>query len=561
MKSNLLVICDISESSKLIEEILNSNSDYNVILLQTKTKADLKLHQEKINISDLLILDIQNNDQFEYSNIIRNELSKKELPIIFLSSCKDEKSIKAAFNLGRVDYICKPFNDYELIARVKEQLNLKELYEGSKLKNSMLELISEKLVEKNTILETSLDILIHDTKNQFLDIQFNLSRKLNNDTRRTLREQIDNLYELVMETAGYMSSKKRICSIYEIVKSIHFTKDRIPIMEHKNIKLEYSSPGILFIESSLIIKNAIINLIENALKYSPAGTEINVKLKRTGRRIYIHVENRGMSIPNSEKHKIFRKHYSRNKTKAIEGTGWGLWITHRVVKKEGGMVYVSDNPGGGSVFTIELPAFYIKNLDHELRKLSNWFKIPLSMIMNKEETIRTMLTLQDNQEIEDIETCIFTSLLMYFRKLKHQKSKIIIHRKLDGLKKLNPGAKSVLIVDDSIYVHYYMATYLTELGYRILDYAKNGRDGVSFYKEYKPDLVTMDYTMPVLSGLDAAKEIYDYDQNAHILFITSVGQDHAFVTKANSMLPKEKIRVLVKPITKAEVETALEDFI
>lgn len=560
MKCNILIICDVAENSSSIKNIISKIEDYSIKLLGIQSKEELRQHEEELRDSDLLVLDIENNG-VQCLKYIREDLTFKKLPVVFLSTKRDKDTIQKVYSVGRIDFICKPYETYELLYRIKEQFNIREIYEKSKLKNSLLELIGEKLVEKNTILETSLDILVHDTKNQFMNIQFNLTQELENDMRSVLKEQIDNLYNLIMEAAGYLNSKKRIFSLYEIITGIHLTKKRIPILKHEQINLECISRAELFIESSIMIKNAVTNLLENALKYSPEGSEINLKLQRVGKRIYIHIADRGTGIPDSEKQKIFRKHYRREETIEIEGTGWGLWITHSIVKKEGGMVYVSDNPGGGSIFTIELPAFIIKDPDKGIKDLSGWFEIPEGIIRKKETTIRNMLRLQKDEEYEDFNTCVFTSLLMHYRNERTQKNKAVVHKRLEALKKLNPDAKKALIVDDSIYVHYYMAKYLTDLGFRILNYAKNGREGVNYYKEYKPDLVTMDYTMPVLSGLDAANEIFDFDKNAHILFVTAAGELPAFRSRIDGRLPKENIRVIIKPVKKEQIKSVLSNFI
>jgi two-component system chemotaxis response regulator CheY len=82
----------------------------------------------------------------------------------------------------------------------------------------------------------------------------------------------------------------------------------------------------------------------------------------------------------------------------------------------------------------------------------------------------------------------------------------------------------VLIVDDAAFMRISIKNTLTKNGFEVLGEAENGAVAVEKYKELKPDVVTMDITMPEMSGLDALKAIVAYDSNAKIIMVSAKGQ-------------------------------------
>ena len=83
----------------------------------------------------------------------------------------------------------------------------------------------------------------------------------------------------------------------------------------------------------------------------------------------------------------------------------------------------------------------------------------------------------------------------------------------------------VLIVDDAAFMRISIKNMLTNNGYEIVGEAENGAVGVEMYKELKPDIVTMDITMPEMSGLDALKEIQKIDPQAKVVMVSAMGQE------------------------------------
>jgi two-component system sensor histidine kinase KdpD len=101
----------------------------------------------------------------------------------------------------------------------------------------------------------------------------------------------------------------------------------------------------------------LVNLVENALKYSPAGSVVDVEVRRAGDRVLLTVSDRGPGIPPMEEERIFTPFYRPPGARPDTGSaGLGLAIARRMAETQGGSVRYAPREGGGSCFTFELPA-------------------------------------------------------------------------------------------------------------------------------------------------------------------------------------------------------------
>ncbi len=85
-------------------------------------------------------------------------------------------------------------------------------------------------------------------------------------------------------------------------------------------------------------------------------------------------------------------------------------------------------------------------------------------------------------------------------------------------------SKTILIVDDAAFMRMMIKDILTKNGYQVLGEAQTGKEAVEMYKKLKPDLVTMDITMPEMNGIDAVKAIKQIDPQARIIMCSAMGQ-------------------------------------
>lgn len=117
-------------------------------------------------------------------------------------------------------------------------------------------------------------------------------------------------------------------------------------------------------------------------------------------------------------------------------------------------------------------------------------------------------------------------------------------------------AKNVLVVDDAAFVRASLRIMLEKNGFKIIAEAENGVVAVHKYRELKPDIVTMDITMPFCDGIRAVQMIREVDPNAVIIMVTSMGQD-AHVREAVKAGAKGFI---VKPFVEEYVIKTLKKF-
>lgn len=85
--------------------------------------------------------------------------------------------------------------------------------------------------------------------------------------------------------------------------------------------------------------------------------------------------------------------------------------------------------------------------------------------------------------------------------------------------------KKILIVDDAGFMRLALKTTLETNGYEVVGEAENGRQAVELYKLYKPEIVTMDITMPVMDGIAALSEIIAFDSKANVIMLSAMGQE------------------------------------
>jgi two-component system sensor histidine kinase SenX3 len=105
------------------------------------------------------------------------------------------------------------------------------------------------------------------------------------------------------------------------------------------------------------VESALVNLIENAVKYSDPGSPVRVSAVDSGQHVQLIVTDRGIGIPPADRDRIFERFYrvDRARSRATGGTGLGLAIVRNVARNHGGDVHVDSREGEGSTFVIQLP--------------------------------------------------------------------------------------------------------------------------------------------------------------------------------------------------------------
>jgi len=105
------------------------------------------------------------------------------------------------------------------------------------------------------------------------------------------------------------------------------------------------------------LRQVLVNLVDNAVKYSPEGGRVELRVRRANGSCLIEVADEGLGIPADERDRIFEKFYRLDpqQTQGVGGSGLGLYICRELVERMDGRLRVESEPGKGSRFTVELP--------------------------------------------------------------------------------------------------------------------------------------------------------------------------------------------------------------
>ena len=105
------------------------------------------------------------------------------------------------------------------------------------------------------------------------------------------------------------------------------------------------------------LRQVFINLLDNAIKYSPNGGLVTISVTAHERRVQVDVRDRGLGIPRSEQQRVFEKFYrvDPNLVHGVRGTGLGLYISRELVKRMDGGIGLVSQEGEGSTFFVDLP--------------------------------------------------------------------------------------------------------------------------------------------------------------------------------------------------------------
>jgi PAS domain S-box-containing protein len=155
--------------------------------------------------------------------------------------------------------------------------------------------------------------------------------------------------------AGAVEIDATECDPAEIAASV-IDSAAVHVPEDISLALDPDgSPRIVCDENKL--RQVLVNLLDNAIKYSPGGGRVEIRLRRETSHCLIEVVDDGLGIPMDERNRIFEKFYRLDpqQTKGVGGSGLGLYICRELVERMNGQLTVASEPGRGSTFTVELP--------------------------------------------------------------------------------------------------------------------------------------------------------------------------------------------------------------
>lgn len=356
-KSRILIVDDVSKNIQLVANILQQAGHEIFFALSGPMALELVKNQSL----DLILLDIMmpDMDGFEVCKRIKALPTGKDVPIIFLTAKTDIASIKKGFEIGGVDYITKPFNKEELLARVKTHLSLMRQ--------------QQELRELNATKDKFFSIIAHDLKSPFnhmlglTEIIVNLSLEIEHQEIREMaklihksakqgKDLLDNLLEWSRSQIGAHNFKPKNISLHKTVdESILFVEQ---IAKQKQISLlNKVKPGIIARADINMFNTVLRNLLNNAIKFTKPGGHVKIQAKELKKHVEVTVEDDGIGISKSSLPKLFKieENPSTLGTGSEKGTGLGLILCREFVERHGGDIRVESERGTGSKFIFTLP--------------------------------------------------------------------------------------------------------------------------------------------------------------------------------------------------------------
>jgi heavy metal sensor kinase len=129
-----------------------------------------------------------------------------------------------------------------------------------------------------------------------------------------------------------------------------------PLAEDKGLYVEAKTPAQCFLHCDKSkLQRVIANLLDNAIKYTPAGGKVVVSAEEVEKKVIISVHDTGMGISSEDIPHIFDRFFRVDKSRSVPGAGLGLSLVQAIVRRHGGEIKVSSSPGVGSTFKVVLP--------------------------------------------------------------------------------------------------------------------------------------------------------------------------------------------------------------
>ena len=241
---------------------------------------------------------------------------------------------------------------YTDLNKLSRSLNLK-ISSLDKEKESIKELvtdISHQLKTPLASLKLYNTLLIEEELDDEDRIEF---LKTNEMSINKLHNLIDSLVNISRLEASMINIKIENKSIKQtLIKAINST---VPKANQKNININIEDfEDIEIPHDTKWTEESIFNVLENAVKYSSENKDINVQVSETINFIRIDIKDNGIGIDKSEYNNIFKRFYRSEKVDDIEGSGIGLYLSRKILEKQGGNIIVSSQKEQGSKFSLFL---------------------------------------------------------------------------------------------------------------------------------------------------------------------------------------------------------------
>jgi two-component system, sensor histidine kinase and response regulator len=362
-KLKILVVDDNATNLSLLEKILEE--DYLISIAQSGLES---INIAKKFLPDLILLDVNmpGIDGFETCRQLKSNKNTCHIPVVFITARAEPDDIIQGFKEGGVDYITKPFNYSEVVARVQTHLKIQQLIKQLELKNDQLR-------ELNILKNKFIGMAAHDMRNCLSAIN-GYSQLLKEDRKELTEKTQDEFLNFIFDGSEKMLTMLNDLLDVSVIESgklqlnLQLTSFKSLIDHHlqinrffankKNIRLQ---PDLHEVPKCRVdagkIGQVIDNLISNAIKFSKSGTTTLVSLRERKGKLVFSVKDEGPGISEEDQAKLFQ-HFQKLSARPTAGessSGLGLAISKKMIQAHKGSLNVTSQLGLGTTFSFEIP--------------------------------------------------------------------------------------------------------------------------------------------------------------------------------------------------------------
>lgn len=319
---------------------------------------------------DLVISDIRMPEMDGYGVLqaLQANPNTASVPLIFLTAKTERDEMRYGMALGADDYIPKPFTLAELVTAVETRLakqvrftelqqQLAEVSKSEQLKSEMLMIAAHDLRSPLTSIRAALYLLTTRFGDEFVA---STCRELNSIEAAARRMEAITTNILSLERIQQIAEGDQILTVNlsELVTTVYQEFQEQAQQKTLSFECRISPADIIVPGDPFQLREAVHNLLNNAIKYTPVKGTVTVRLHQTGRKALLLVEDNGPGIPAGEIDLLFQPFHRVPSAEILrtDGTGLGLHLVKNIIERHRGRVFVESVQGQGSVFGFFLPA-------------------------------------------------------------------------------------------------------------------------------------------------------------------------------------------------------------
>lgn len=367
----IMLVDDTPANLSLLEEILRGRG-YRVVAFP---RGAMALRAAAANPPDLVLLDIMmpEMDGFEVCRRLKADERLRETPVIFISALDDTANMLRAFNSGGVDYVSKPFQESEVLARVAAHLRLRQQQLEIEAQRRRAQESYERLCDLESQRDQLVHMIVHDMRSPLMGIlgyaeiiEMELREAGNGDllemaghlraSGAQLNEMVSTLLDVSRLEAGAMPVNKHQCDLGNLIA------DALDALKaySREARIEFHPPNapVAAICDPDLTRRILQNLVANALKFGGAKGLVCVDLSVTEGGVVVAVSDTGDGIPVEYQARVFDKFAQApggGSGKAYS-TGLGLTFCKLAVEAQGGEIGLESDIGRGSTFQFTIPS-------------------------------------------------------------------------------------------------------------------------------------------------------------------------------------------------------------